>query len=799
MRLPLTLALLCTSLGALGQAAGTYQSAGGQPVSWTIDSNHNLVWGGQPYLPVGLEINGDSSAIQQAKKLGFHDVIVDVPPDGASWKTTIASLETSGMRYLLSIDGLFPSARGFSVEPEAYRIDHITSDRDVKFPLPGATSALAVLVTQRDAAVQNSERVPVMDGKFNYHVVTKTDQDEVLLVYPEQSEADHPDYWDGFDGRRDALLTQLAQCKLGPGLRGILNPLGKMFPSAIGGGLFVPESPYFRSDLITFLRAKYRSVDTVSRAWGLGTNDLDSFDALARLVPLWSGTRGVRQIWDTGTNNLYECDDKHSAFWEDINTVVAEAAAKRFERLILAVQSVACVPVLQDWTGWSAPFEATTGILSGVGFTADGQSNQDMIVAASRPTSSVVRWKSPGWILCTHLSLNDDADGASSFRDLLDQMESMGVRGWFLRDPVAGVLSEASADANRRETDTASSSVPVDPLFFPENALNPAFPKRLPGGKWWLPSPQDGNRLDLGAGYLGYVAADGPAYSTVLWTDGPAKLAQIHAGNPKGIALTRIDGTPVAAKMGKKGVIEVTVDSVPLVMVTAGEVPVPEECLDETVNRYAQLVTLADEDHVEIGEYTLFLKDTIERFDRDPGGALTELRKKFWQLNRIVAPFDWIEAESSRDTNFSQMSAQSGCSGGAALSLHTPVTTDPKGFYANYNVHSNVKSDLQVWIAGKIPKEATKYVTVEIAGQRVGIQEGPVSPYGNGFGWYHLGTAKLLNTSSVITLSVNSPEGAYLAVDVVLLYPGDFKPNGVNMPPATNFAAKLYKKKKGRS
>lgn len=733
-----------------------------------------------------MEISSSADAIAAAKKSGFSDVIVDLPPDGADWKSTISALESDGMRYILSIDGLFPSAKGFAIEPEAYRIDHITSDQHVEFPLPGATSALVVLVTQRDAAVESSERIPIRDGKFSYDVKTNTDLDEVLLVYPEQSDAGHPDYWDQFDGRRDMILSELNNCAPGPGLRAVLNPLGRMFSSAVGTGLFLPESPYFRSELVAYLRGKYRSPDTVIRSWGIGTNDLTSFEAVARLAPLWSGTRGIAKMWDTTTNNLYDCDSKHSNFWLDVDTVVAAAAAKRFERLILTIQSVADVPVIQDWTGWAAPFEASTAVLSGIGFNASGRSPEDIIEAAARPTSSILRWKSPGWLVCTQLELADNSDAASSFRDLMDQMESMGVRGWFLRDSGPGVVSAAANDAARRESDMLAASFAPDPLFFPENALNPAFPKRLPGGKWWLPAPLDGNRLDLGSGYLGYVTNDGTAYETVLWTNGPPKPTELRAANPKMVLISTIDGAPVLVKKQKNG-LEVTIDQVPLIIRSAGEIPVPQECYDETANNYAQLVTVADSLHKEIGEYTIFLRDVAARYDKDPGGSVQELRKKFWELNRICAPFAWLEAESSRNTNFSEIAGRSGCSNGAALVLHTPVTTDPKGFFAEYSVHSLSKDNQEVWIAGKIPKEMEKYVTVDVAGQKLVITDGPLSTYSDGFGWYKLGSVKLAKETSDMSVRVYSRQGAYLAIDVVLFYPGSFNPDGVTMPPAVNF------------
>lgn len=795
MRLPLTLALVGAVCAAFGQASGIYQPAAGQAVSWNVDLNHNMVWGGHPYIPVGVEIGPSADAVAAAKKSGFQDVIVDMPPDGAGWKDTIVRLESGGMRYILSIDGLFPSAKGFAIEPEAYRIDHITSDRHVEFPLPGATSALAVLVTQRDSTVQNSERIPVSDGKFSYNVATKTDLDEVLLVYPEESEANHPDFWDEFDNRRDELLAELNSCKAGPGLRAILNPLGRMFDDSSGAGLFVPESPYYRSELAAFLEAKYRSVNTAIRAWGIGTNDFDSFDQLARLAPLWSGTRGVAKIWDTSSNVLYDCDEHNTNYWLDVRSVVAAAAAKRFERLIGAVQTVADVPVIEDWTGWTEPFEATSSVLSGIGFSDEARTPQAAIEAASRPTSSILRWKSPGWLVCTHLSLNQNPDGGSGFSALLDQMESMGVRGWYLRDTNPAVLTAASNDAGRRESDTVSASVSPDPLFFPENAMNPAIPERLPGGKWWLPAPTDGNRLDFGSGYSGYVTSEGGVFSTVIWTDGPAKLTKLRASDPKAVTISRIDGTPVAAKLQKNGLI-LTIDQVPLILKTSGEVPVPDECFNDTANHYAQLVSLADQQHKEISEFTLFIRDVVTRYDKDPGGALIALRRKFWELNQIVAPFSWIEAEACRDTNFSQIVSRSACSGGAALLLQTPITTDPKGFYADYPLNSKATSDQEVWISGRIPKEAEKYVSVDVSGQHLSILDGPIGSYGDGYGWYRMGVTRLLGNNADLILRVNAPEGAYLAVDVVLLYPGTFKPNGVTMPDAVPFVQ--VKEGKGR-
>jgi hypothetical protein len=272
---------------------------------------------------------------------------------------------------------------------------------------------------------------------------------------------------------------------------------------------------------------------------------------------------------------------------------------------------------------------------------------------------------------------------------------------------------------------------------------------------------------------------------------------KLQMSNSKMASIMAIDGTDRKMRSSKGGV-ELLMDSNPVVVTTPGEIPIPAPCYVDTSLKFEKLLAYGNGFHKDVTEDGFFFRDAVEAYSHDPGGAFINLRKRFWILNRKMSKFDWIEAESTRTTNFSQVVAASGCSNGAALLLNAPITTDPRGFFATYPVSVKSDQDLEVWIAARIPVEARKYISVEVSGQRLSLTGGPSSSYSSGFGWYKLGTTKLSGPSAELTLLVTSPEGAYLAVDAILLYPGHFTPGGIMMPDAIPFdSMQLTQKKRG--
>ncbi|MFQ3678114.1 MAG: hypothetical protein SNJ74_09245, partial [Fimbriimonadaceae bacterium] len=427
----LALAVLAATAPAQVRS-GVYRPPQGPPAEWQVNPHQTLLWQGLPYHPVGIRVDPGGTDFSALRRSGVQDVIVELPASGAGWPETLAALEANGFRYMIAIDSIAPPARGIAVEPQTYRLTGIAAPRRVDFTIPGATSAFVVLAGRRDGSVERTERVSAADGRFSFEVRPPNDLEHVLLVYPVTLSAGYVDCWEVLDAHRDKVLRSLRTGPLGPGLRGILNPLGQAVRLGSDRG-FVPTSPIFRHELRMHLEAKYGSPVTALRSWALSAPTIDSFDVLARLVPLWSGTRGVGLLWDPETDRTFPCDMRRSSVWQDIEAVLGAAQGRRFQRFVAAIKQVADVPVLQEWAGWAASYEHPDPALDGIGARAVGTSPSEIAESAGRAASSVLRWPRRGWMPATYVDLRNAADAATSLPAVLDDLASLGARGWFVR------------------------------------------------------------------------------------------------------------------------------------------------------------------------------------------------------------------------------------------------------------------------------------------------------------------------------------------------------------------------------
>jgi hypothetical protein len=244
-RLVALVVLACLASPTFAQKReGTYSKT-----PWQINEHHTLIWGGQPYIPVGIRIDGNAAAVVAATQSKVQDVLVDLPASGMGWSDTLKALDDNKLRYLLRVNSMAPMAHGFAVEPQGYRIPGIDKATRVEIALPGAQSAFVVLAAKRDGSVDSKARVPVINGKLVYDADPGPEYEHVLLIYPEMTSAEQPDYWEELDGHRDALLSSLKRNELGAGLRGIVNPLGRTVDLPGRDLDFVPTSRYFRMEL----------------------------------------------------------------------------------------------------------------------------------------------------------------------------------------------------------------------------------------------------------------------------------------------------------------------------------------------------------------------------------------------------------------------------------------------------------------------------------------------------------------------------------------------------------------------
>ncbi|MEZ0326550.1 MAG: hypothetical protein ACAH95_11655 [Fimbriimonas sp.] len=771
MRRTLTALLFsCLALSALAQKRdGMYGKT-----AWSINENHALIWGGQPYVPVGIRVDGTPAAVQAAKQSGVEDVLLDLPASGMGWKDTLAAVEAEKMRYLLRVSSLAPMAVGFAVEPQGYRVTGIEKKTTVTVALPGASSAYVILAAKRDGTVQSSARVPVINGKLTYEADPGPAYEHVLLIYPEMTSIEQPDFWEGLDAHRDALLASLKKNNIGSGLRGIVNPLGTVSELPGREVRFVPTSIYFRMELRNYMEQRYKNIETAVRSWSMGSSDVNSFDMLARLVPLWSGDRGVNMLLDPVTNKLYTADRRYSNAWVDITQVVSLAGARRFDRLVRALRSVADVPVIQEWAGWSAVYENATPAVDGIGMRAAGTTPSVIVESACRATSSLLRWKTNGWLLATDIDLGS-GDVAGQVPLVLDDLAGLGARGYFLRGDNAKVLGTVKSEASRKAADTMLATTTITGIFYPENATNPANPQRIGGSRWWLPTPADGNRIDLGSNFFGYRLAD----QIAIWAKTPGRY-KLRMAEPKKATFTTVDGSDSDPRFVKGGV-EVALGQFPLLIKGTSEIPVPEPAFVETVTQFDKMMLTAQEEHRDIIEERILFRDHLNGFELNPGGNFQQLRQTLYKLAYKVSNYTWIEAERSQETNFSESAPYAGASSAHALILKTAIQPGPGGYYAEYLLPVRTPEDQEVWIAARIPAERRGSVSVFVAGQLMRLPDAPMALYGDGIGWYKLGTTKLAGGSSKLRIAVDSP-GAEIAIDTILLMPGTFQPSAV-MPP----------------
>lgn len=777
--------------------SGVFRPEGGAGISWTINEHGALVWNGQPYLPVGTRIEGSPAAIKAAKAAGVQDVLIDLPVGGAGWAECDQALKETGLRYLMRIDSLAPMARGFAVQPESYRVDGISKSGPVRVSLPGATSAFVVLASKRDRSVTASGRYPVENGTLNYDVKgpAGVDLDCVLLIYPEMTSLEQPDFWENLDGQRDALLGNLKKFPPTAGLRAIVNPLGRTETLPGKSPRFVPTSPYFRFELAQLLEQRYRTVETALRSWSVSSSALTSysmdsvddknpkplatFEDLARLVPLWSGSRGVPDLFDPQTNRIYTCDDHRSTFWSDVAEAINAAETKRYQRLVDAIHSVVDVPVIQEWAGWSAPYETKQPSVDGIGMKAYGTTPSELVETGCRATSSILRWPTPGWLVATDADLGNAKDAASQLGGVLDDLTSLGARGIFVRADDPAVLKAVVAENQRRASNADLASTSPAPVFFPENATNPAVAQRLPAGHWWLPAPADGNRIDFGSLFSGYQMRLDGQNSYAIWTAAPGRFKLLMA-KPEGATFTTVDGTDPNPKIVKGGV-EVNLTELPLLVTKTEELPVPAPAVDETVTRFAAAVKLNDTYHGDLTQESLLFQQNYAGLARNPGGNFVLLRQIYRHTVEKMGTFTWIEAEAPTTTNFSDVISAPGASGDSALALHTSIPS-PTGFFADYRIPVRSTEPQEVWVAARIPAEERAGLQVLVADQPLLITEPPIGSYGTGFAWYRLGTTRLSGNVTSLKVRFNFAESADVAIDAIVLSPGQFHPSGVRMP-----------------
>jgi hypothetical protein len=803
------LAVFLVGAQAIGQtnpptAAPTKDQATPSPVSdeanWAISPGHSILWRGSRSVLAGIRVDGAPEAIKDAAKLGFKDFCVElsvVSGSGtANWEPVLAALEGVGAEYLISVNNLAPMADAYAVDPAGYRVPGITSPRHISIKIPGATSVLAVLATSSDGTIQWNKKIATPDGQLDLDVDPDNELDHILLIYPRLTNSSLIDCWEGFDQARDNLLSSLQRHKPGTGCRGIVNPIGAS-PHLFGGEIStVPTSAVFQLQYRNYLENRYHSVDTAINSWSMSSSSVDSFDRLARLVPLWSGLRGIPGLWDPVTNEVIPVDSKHSVAWDDLRNAILSSARLRFRHLTDSIHQVVDVPVVQEWNGWSLPYEGATGV-DGIGLVTDGAAPSTLLEEAGRGASSMLRWSKPGWLIASRIQ-GLDTSTTAEMQAVAEDLTNIGARGYFLQSTNVDALKKWAGVAQALRGNPTPDEV-VRPLYFPENAYNPAEPQSLPGGTFWLPSPDSGDRLDLGSKIRGYSIGNFNDQRAVIWSPAGPINARLRLLEPKRAVVTTVSGTPVPIKSSKTW-IEVPLSAVPVVISGINELPVPEIAIDETATRVEQLIAIAEATHRDITADAFAFRDGQNSLDRGPGAGYLSMRHAYSNLSLRLADYTWIEGESAKTFTLGEVVELPGCSAGRGFSVRSRLSLPGQTYRVEFPARTHSTNEQEVWIAAKIAPGDRGKVHVVIGSQSLPITGTASSPYSDGFAWYRCGVTRLGAESGSIAVELDGSSGVDVIIDTVLLTPRAFTPSGTTKPDAIAFTdepAKKSRKKRG--
>lgn len=738
---------------------------------WRIGDEHQLLWQGQPYLPVGVRTPYDDEHLKALKSAGIKDALVDLPLSGEVWKSAISGLEAAGVRYMIAISSLAPPCNGYSVDPPAYSIA-LTAPKQVNMTFPGSTKVLVAVYEAGSKDIAQFQLYETPGGHLDTTLNCIEGLDSVATFYPLGRTLELPDFWDGFDDLRDQLLARFTENKPGPGFRGLLNPLGTLTKLPERSGHVVPASKQFQMSFADYLRERYRQPEIAIKNWGLQATTITSIDELARLVPLWYGNKGLAYFYDPAKNERYDCDPKKSTYWQDMQTTINRTVATRYEHLIKSLRGVVPGPIVQDWAGYSLPYEGES-TLDGIGCQASVGTYSQTLDSVGPALSATFRQGRPIWSVATNVTVASPKELGPAIQDL----SSAGIRAWY----VDGTDLSLWPAIGRAANDVGPSQTLPAPLYYPTGANNPAHCSILPGGRIWLPSPEAGVRMELGSRFSGYQLGTD---SIVLWSNGGqvrTKLLMSESDIPKQIQFLPIDATQVKPKKVREG-YEVTIGEYPVIIKGLSDWVVPESAVELLKSHEAQLVKRAEDTTIDLLTENAEFGQATDALSRNPGRAYFMMVNLYNRMCSKAGTSAWIEAETAGKSLLVETAVLPGCSGAGALLFRSNLGQLDMPVAVEYSLPFRRQSEQTVWIAAKIPEGFSSSISLSFGRQTLKLEPRKIGSYGSGFDWYRCGKLTLFGSNGKLKLSCSPPPGVEIAVDSLLLTPGSFVPNGLTRP-----------------
>ena len=777
----LGLALLSSACQAV--FSGTYVDSSGRAHSWRVSAENALVWDGQPWVPLGPIVRvSEANRLAAVASAGLSGVLLRFPLDGPISTLTDAA-ESAGLPYVLSPEAAAPMAAGHYVMPQSYRVANIKGEMDLRLRVPGSDTTFWVLVEADTYAIVSVGHAKVDAGFATILVRPKRTGNYVLLLYPHATAGNVVDLWEGYDLRRDMLLAKRRNTRLGSGLRAVADPLGDHSGWHDFRRRFVPESKLFRLEFERYLARTYGGIHKLAEKWHLQGMDLNSFGDAARMVPLFAEGRGIPYLWDPETDKL-RAVARTSKYWQDMEAFLQGAAVERASNLATAIRRLVDVPVVYTWRGWSATTQDKTASGQGLGMTGFGSGFSAASTYGAHAVGASLTWLEPPWLPALVIAPDQAGgrfDSATPCASSVAALASVGAKGFFVRSALDDDSLKALAAASHGIADAAYSPKTLE---FPETAQTPADVMQLPGGVWWVPSPRAGARLDFGETLEAYRITRPDGTATVLWSRAGRQQVSLRAYEPRSVRVAAADATLIEPRVRRDGLI-VVVEESPIVLLTQGEIPVPDAVFKETDEALRALFkddTLVGTDLSDLKyDYNL----AAESVARSPGAAYMKLREVYWKLLGRLGRYIWIEGESPSKTTFGYVESSAAAMEGSCLVVDTPFEPLGGAYTASYVVTVPTDSTMQLYLAGSLREGGTLRFEYQIDdGPSVPFRSEPLSRYGGRFAWYDGGVVSLKKGKRTLTISVRGEPGAYYdaAIDAITLTTGNFRPVGTRKP-----------------
>lgn len=834
--IPAAPSVLTQSSASKVASSGTYRDAAGGEHPWSVTQAHALKWGGAPYIPVGGAFtpsswaadakdeswSADKQTLDNWKAHGVLDVclsagnvgLTQVPVDRV--QRVIDYLDANGFRYGIEIaDYPKDPLVGYVIKPGVYRDPAPPTNGPVRFgPISGLVDAFYLLASRTDDGIDFSGAARVEDKNTAVADVHDSSPDDVLLLYPQRiflpgsPESHLPDLWQGYDEYRDRLLSFFRKVKLGPGFRFFLDPLAGDIGLDGEVDNLIPTTDGFRLDFQAWLDKKYdHNLDDLNRGWGIadpstGTAEPD-FATAARSIPLWFDARGVPAIYDPVTKISYAVRNKPyiaGHYWDDLDDFRIQSTRGYMNAIADALrQGVADVPVVYQWTSHSALFsnDRTTGGYNGLSM---GSGDQGVVTGGAFVYAQAEESPRTTWLIA------DEPNSANLGRLQLfanwDSLRDIGARGFFLTDPTKGALDWLNSYAASAQV-SAPALLQTRPTFlsYPADLGFAINARHLSSGAWWLPSYGAGVKLMVGPTLNGYYMTntDGRLPTFVVWSPSDnAGAPKFDFGKDSHPIVTDAAANPI--KIDHKGSVwTIPIGSEPVLISHVRDIPLPQSAADDAEKEANRLLALADSENINTVRFKQQLFYAVNSIPVRTDNVNTRyglISRVIDQLTNVLRPYTWIEAERASKYTFDSLVPDPLASGGAYLSLNTPMSPpraeagEQSAYHADYKFTVNAPGRYAIWMAGSplgTKDVSTFQYTVDDGASNDSSDSTPKSDmYAGKFVWSHIGDATLARGSHTLNIVVNDRRASdnhyALAIDAFCVSRAPFNPDGTHQP-----------------